>query len=49
MDTTTSGSSAQTYRPDLITRRVVYNITAGASSYDYSMDTYYLTLLNVVD
>lgn len=39
---------AKIYRPDLITWRVVYDVTAGVSSYDYSVDTCYPVLLNVV-
>lgn len=39
---------AKVYRPDLITWRVVYNATAGVPSNDYSVDTCYSVLLNVV-
>ena len=39
---------AKVYRPDLITWRVVYNVTAGVSSNDYSVDTCHPVLLNIV-
>ena len=39
---------AKVYRPDLITWTAVYNVTAGVPSYDYSVDTCYPVLLNVV-
>ena len=39
---------AKIYRPDLITWVVVYNVTAGVTSDDYSVDTCYSVLLNVV-
>lgn len=39
---------AKVYRPDLMTWKVVYDVTAGVSSNDYSVDTCYPVLLNVV-
>ena len=40
--------SAKVYRPDLVTWEVVYDVTAGVPSNDYSVDTCYSVLLNVV-
>ena len=39
---------AKVYRRDLITWRVVYDITPGVPSRDYSVDTCYPVLLNIV-
>jgi len=36
------------YRSDLITWKVIYNATAGVPSNDYSVDTCYPVLLNVM-
>ena len=48
MDTTTNGSCAKIYRPDSITWKVVYDVGVGVPSYDYTVETCYPVLLNVV-